>query len=708
MAKDKMLQQQNWEKKKEKMDRKKQTERGSCRAVEKVDKKDQKKLVEARQKELREVRISSAALRKIHMVQAGAFVIIFASYIVAMSFDMKASDHVAFVESKAGDGESNASRHGRLFTAVAVVALTTVVAIGSFSKRRLIRLEEQREAANLIKGSLDRKQTEKERATRMKERQVLQQKQARERQQRRAEEDAKAFQQAKELAVALKRRREERQAVEEAEARAVGKTSAIDEHENDVERDTHGWSARQRQQLREALLKYPEGWSHSRKKRWDMIALEVPGQDARSCEAAISRIEASHVKVVGQKETKSDAAGGRPSAKRWDDDMDWLGEDDDGTTTVGELGAPGAGDSDDGDEEEEEDEGQERMAVEVEPERKGTEIRLENLKAMQGCATVQVEVLHLQIACADCRATTCVYLSGADEDGADAKTWCDGCAELLSIRLRPTLLHRASSRLCYVDCVRCNVVDMLPSVLTTVCEGCDAINVHKSEFTRNKLIHGTCTTCHEKFTFGAESIRIDQITPCEPGHSSRNSKRTKGSSSGDADDDPMSEIAEELRWLRKKAKADPRQQLIKLGSQLPRMGACSHFKKSFKWYRFACCGRAFPCPQCHMESNCPAAGLGAHANRMICGKCSMEQRYDPASLCEKCGFTMGAISSSHWQDGCGTRNIAIMSTKDAKKFKGGNKQANSKAKTSSSKSDRVGAKAKAKREHVKKFGKDGS
>ena len=33
------------------------------------------------------------------------------------------------------------------------------------------------------------------------------------------------------------------------------------------------------------------------------------------------------------------------------------------------------------------------------------------------------------------------------------------------------------------------------------------------------------------------------------------------------------------RYLRKKAKSDPRQQL---GSPLPQMGACRHFKKSYK------------------------------------------------------------------------------------------------------------------------------
>jgi len=233
----------------------------------------------------------------------------------------------------------------------------------------------------------------------------------------------------------------------------------------------------------------------------------------------------------------------------------------------------------------------------------------------------------------------------------------------------------------------------------SVCDTCDAMNVHKKEFIRNQTINGTCFSCHAKYAFRAESIRIDQITPCDPG----GSQRSKGKV--DADLDPMDEIAEELRYLRKKAKSDPRQQAIRLGHPLPNMGACSHFKKSFKWYRFACCGRAFPCPQCHIDSECPAAALGAHASRMICGKCSMEQSYSPAKPCEKCNFSMAPKGSQHWDDGCGTRNLATMSTKDAKKFKGGLKQATSKTKTASNKAGRVGAKAKAKREYQQKFGK---
>lgn len=91
---------------------------------------------------------------------------------------------------------------------------------------------------------------------------------------------------------------------------------------------------------------------------------------------------------------------------------------------------------------------------------------------------------------------------------------------------------------------------------------------------------------------------------------------------------------------------------------------------------------------------------------MICGKCSHEQSYNPSKPCERCNFAMEAKSSAHWDGGGGTRSLATMSNKDAKKFKGGLKQGTSKFKTKSAKAGRVGAVAAKKRDHQKIFGKD--
>lgn len=595
----------------------------------------------------------------------------------------------------------------RLLWIQAALTAALIALIGGISQWSPFK-EVDVDPALLIKDHQEKSKADTEREALLKERRLQQAREAKERHKRRADADAAGLRQACEISRELRRRREEREA-EETRARSA----AIHRASEAGEKDAQGWTEAHRQKLTEAVKQYPEGWSHVRMARWEKIAEEVGGHNARDCEAAYALMQSeARAAASDAKDAKAQGRKGRDAGKPTadgalsglDGDMDWIEGDGD------YMGFNVVLSDDDDDEEEDEGEdqrGQNRMAVDTEPEHKGTCISLNGIKSMTGCASVQVELLQLQLSCADCRETTQLFLSGADEDAADAKTWCEKCLGLISVQLRPTLLHQSSNRLCYVDCVRCSVTDVLPSVLASVCEKCDAVNVHKQEFIRNRVIAGSCFSCHAKYGFGAESIKIEQVTACDPGSGGGSSSRHRSSSSSTGGSgDPMDEIAEELRYLRKKAKQDPRQAVIKLGHPLPQMGACKHFKQSFKWYRFACCGRAFPCPECHVESNCPAAALGAHASRMICGKCSMEQGYSPAKGCEKCGFSMMAKHGAHWQGGDGTRNIAAMSTKDAKKFKGGLKQDKSKTKTSSAKATRVGAKAKAQREHVRKFGSD--
>ncbi|CAG7941043.1 unnamed protein product [Penicillium salamii] len=110
---------------------------------------------------------------------------------------------------------------------------------------------------------------------------------------------------------------------------------------------------------------------------------------------------------------------------------------------------------------------------------------------------------------------------------------------------------------------------------------------------------------------------------------------------------------------------------IVAGQELPRRGRCQHYAKSQRWFRFSCCSKVFPCDKCHdAETDHP----NEHANRMICGYCSREQIYRP----ENCGICkailIGKAGSGFWEGGKGTRNRALMSRKDPRKFKrvGGN------------------------------------
>jgi len=120
------------------------------------------------------------------------------------------------------------------------------------------------------------------------------------------------------------------------------------------------------------------------------------------------------------------------------------------------------------------------------------------------------------------------------------------------------------------------------------------------------------------------------------------------------------------------------------GKPLPDRGACEHYRRSTRWLRFPCCGKAYPCDICHEKSGdgCPP---GTWANRMICGLCSMEQGYSSKG-CKFCSASFSKPSKSHWEGGQGCREKTKMSNKDKKKFSG------SKYKTHSRKSERVGQK----------------
>jgi len=106
------------------------------------------------------------------------------------------------------------------------------------------------------------------------------------------------------------------------------------------------------------------------------------------------------------------------------------------------------------------------------------------------------------------------------------------------------------------------------------------------------------------------------------------------------------------------------------GTPLPRYGTCKHYKHSFRWLRFPCCNKAYPCDDCHNET---ADHVAEFANRMICGYCSREQNFSSSAPCSSCKTDLsgkGKGSKRFWEGGKGCRASDQMSRKDKRKFKG--------------------------------------
>ena len=40
---------------------------------------------------------------------------------------------------------------------------------------------------------------------------------------------------------------------------------------------------------------------------------------------------------------------------------------------------------------------------------------------------------------------------------------------------------------------------------------------------------------------------------------------------------------------------------FKQGQPLIKNGACRHYKSSYRYFRFPCCGKAYPCDNCHND-----------------------------------------------------------------------------------------------------------
>jgi len=115
--------------------------------------------------------------------------------------------------------------------------------------------------------------------------------------------------------------------------------------------------------------------------------------------------------------------------------------------------------------------------------------------------------------------------------------------------------------------------------------------------------------------------------------------------------------------MNKKNKAE-----FKVGNPLPKNGSCKHYKNSHRYFRFPCCGKGYPCDECHNDNE--REHDMQMAKNMICGFCSAEQKI--SSECKRCGKQVAKVGtkSRFWEGGKGTRDKKNMSNKDSHKFSG--------------------------------------
>ncbi|KAI8612567.1 hypothetical protein BC830DRAFT_1136148 [Chytriomyces sp. MP71] len=297
------------------------------------------------------------------------------------------------------------------------------------------------------------------------------------------------------------------------------------------------------------------------------------------------------------------------------------------------------------------------------PQHRGTQIKLLN-PTMKGISLLECVHPKFLLSCLRCKSN----FDSPPHMGANtpcART-CPTCTAVLGITFRPGMVHMSSQTVGYLDLEGYGVADFLPSAWRVTCEGCnqatEGIGILKSLPRGETEMRVGCKHCHAKMGIMINDIKFVKLQP---------SLMTTSS--------PLP-----LKSKKKRTLAD---EGIVLGQPLPHNGACTHYRKSYRWFRFPCCARAYPCDQCH-EAQKPDAHEMQWANRMICGFCAREQVYSQQASC-LCGRELTRRSGGgggFWEGGQGTRTRHLMSRKDPRKTKG-------LGKTQSQKANRVGKKA---------------
>lgn len=283
---------------------------------------------------------------------------------------------------------------------------------------------------------------------------------------------------------------------------------------------------------------------------------------------------------------------------------------------------------------------------------RGTEIIFQGLKINKMAASLAVTNLTVIIQCARCKN----HVDVTTPPRRNNLITCLKCSNRQIMTYRPCLVHAFSHVIGFLDLDGCLPFDvnLVTSFLLVNCLNCSYDNRLKG-LHYGQITNMWCEKCHQKITVEAESCRFQRLQPSENiGTGPLHTVKVKGP---------------------KKQQKDP---AIVDMLPLPENGSCKHYKKSFRWLRFPCCGKFYPCDECHDLDNDDDHEM-KFATRMLCGFCAKEQPYSADKPCVRCGSATTKGRTQHWEGGTGCRNKVKMSRNDKQKYSGVSKTVSKKA-----------------------------
>ena len=271
------------------------------------------------------------------------------------------------------------------------------------------------------------------------------------------------------------------------------------------------------------------------------------------------------------------------------------------------------------------------------------------MRNWKGIAVALLLQLDIQIKCNKCSQVNSFL---GMTPGVILSENCSKCDKLISGQFFGEFIHRTSPILCFLQ---------LKGGSPVAAGGLS-----------NALYQVECDAC-EDFVYEGKLLNVFQVNQVSPGQEVRLACRKCHQKMLFCFDSGV-QFREPAQLLSKAVtvKAQKISGLV-IGQPLPERGTCKHYRKSFRWLRFPCCGKVFACDTCHDEAT--ADGHASQwATRMICGHCSREQPFSD-NKCTCGGYPTDNRASSFWEGGKGTRNTATMSKKDSHKYRGQTKKA---------------------------------
>lgn len=274
-----------------------------------------------------------------------------------------------------------------------------------------------------------------------------------------------------------------------------------------------------------------------------------------------------------------------------------------------------------------------------------TEIKFKDLYLAEHAATLSCQKLQVVIMCDRCKTRHDLTTLANRLNLAT----CTKCQQVQELTFQPSLLHPHSFILGYVHLLHCQIIDLplISCEFSISCLNCSRqCNLSGIHYSLQRITW--CPFCNSKMSVTIQGVRFLHLQANETlekyqTHSVKlNSKFVKN------------QILP-----------------VQLGKPLPANGTCKHYKQSFRWLRFPCCGKAYPCDICHNEKE--SDHEMKLATRMICGFCAREQPYTKDKECIGCNAYVTKKSSTHWEGGKGCRDKIKMSKTDKHKYCGTNK-----------------------------------